>query len=168
MQRESDDERLAMVKLGSLLFQFERVISEIIKDKTLFKNEHIYSLILEIWQTELKDKILNLGKEFFAGRYYQELKKVGLTGKQLDLKFSILGYFLHGELVEVDLRNKDLFHSGWPDKLPSLTKRIIDGFFDFFNSLLGSLQVVVPMVEFFKEFKDMVHFEIKHGSSATP
>lgn len=164
MPNEGNDQRHDLVKLIFLLTQFELTISEIIKDKLLFKNEHTYALISQIWENELKEKVLGLRKKLYDGQYYAALKIAGLTDKELDLKFTILSYFLYGGLVKVDLLDNDRSCVSTPTKLPSITKRIIAGFFDFFNSFLGTLSGVLPMAESIKEFKDMVHFEIEYAS----
>ena len=82
---------------------------------------------------------------------------------QLNLKYTIFCQFLYGEAVKIDWLDQDSCRIKVP-KMPTLTKRIISGFFDFYNCLLGSLSDVIPMVESIREFKDMVHFEIKYGN----
>lgn len=140
--------------LTYLLSEFDRILSAIINERYLFKNEQIHNLIIEIWQGEFQGKLLNLAQlvEILQDK---DLKAVGLTGKQLQLKLQIFKSFLARD---------DRFLGLLKQPAIELSKRFISGFFDFFNSLLGSLSDVIPFIESFKEFKDMVHFEIEYGS----
>lgn len=155
-----DNREMDIRKLVYLLHQFDVILSSIIGNKILFKNEQTYSMLVDEWKNHLAGKLSVLNRMLSLDQYTEPLKNAGLTGSQLTLKFNIFNNFIYGEV----LNDRDFTAKNPPHKLPTLTERIISGFFDFFNSLLGSLSGVIPMIESIKEFKDMVHFEIKYGT----
>ena len=156
----TDEKNNDATKLVYLLDQFNFILTKIIENKSLFRNERIYSMIKELWDKELKTKnfLPSLADVLLTGKYAKELEAVGLFGPQLTLKFNIFNNFFLGEMVDesaIKLRSTKPF---------TLGKRIIAAFFDFFNSFLGSLGIAIPIAEALKEFKDMVHFEINYGN----
>jgi len=157
-------------KLIDLLDQFDSLLTEIITEKAFFKDNYIRDMIHKIWHNQLRETLQKIKNLLSEKEYLAKLEQVGLTGDQLNLKLYIFNNFnprgaKRKENINRGTEIPAFRHtpSQTPLKIP-LTKSSALGILGFFNSLLGSLSIVTPIAESIKEFKDMVHFEIEHGT----
>lgn len=105
---------------------------------------HDYDYFIADFRNKIYGKDVTVAKE-----QHLELRRVGMTGKSLELKTNLLRR-LFNRLIE--LKEKGI-KKILDFRLPTV-KQAFSNFMKFLNSVLGSLKELFPILESIKEFKE--------------
>ena len=92
---------------------------------------------------------------------WMNLVDVGMTGEALVLKRSVLKLIIQA-IDKASQRSMQLERS---KRIPCSSGSTISRLFDWLKSALGSLTRVFPMLDFVKEFVEMVELAVRHQRS---